>query len=324
VLNTYVITPLITDDLIPRNPIAGLNLTHPPGTKKSERTRGGRSMDHTDYEALLTWLLDLDPASLVSPRSPPHRRDLTVAKWRNAIDLSLLQMATGLRQTEGRRVTWPMIQVDAQGVMSIEIPEHIAKTKDARVVLVLEPRVAKRILERRERANNRGYVIGAPSDPTKIWHRSNCGAAVAELYDRAAAELGIDVLLTERSHVWRTTLRNFYQGQAPETVLNAQFGHSQQIAEKHYTDYRRLDDLADAAGLRRFQPPQEAEPARPPATRSESCLGLLFDLLFRRPFRPIARGLSPHRSVAPTSGPVSGDGAARERAARKTNPRPPT
>lgn len=112
-----------------------------------------------------------------------------MAKWRNAIDLSLLQMATGLRQTEGRRIDWPLIQVDDQEVMSVAIPEHVAKTKEARVVLVLEPRVAEHILERYERTGGEGFVIGAPSDPSKIWHRSNCVAAVAELYKKAAAEL---------------------------------------------------------------------------------------------------------------------------------------
>jgi hypothetical protein len=137
-----------------------------------------------------------------------------MAKWRNAIDLSLLQMATGLRQTEGRRLDWPLVQVDSQGVMSIAIPEHVAKARADRIIHVLEPRVADRILERCERAGGEGYVIGTPSDPTKIWHRSSCVAAVAELYKKAAYELGVDVLLTERSHVWRTTLRTFYDGQA--------------------------------------------------------------------------------------------------------------
>ncbi|MBC7277077.1 hypothetical protein [Nocardioides sp.] len=313
-LNTYIITPLIIDDLIPRNPIAGLNLTHPPGAKEPAHTRGGRSMDHADYSPFLTWLLDLDPASLAPPRVPrlqPHWRDLTVAKWHNAIDLSLLQMATGLRQTEGRRLTWPLVQVDDQGVMSIKIPKDVAKTRDARVVLVLEPRVAKRLLERRDRAGGIGYVIGAPSDPTKVWHRSNCGAAVAALYQRAATELGIDVLLTERSHMWRTTLRTFYQGQAPDAVLNAQFGHSQAIADKHYTDYRRLDDLADAAGLGTSQQPQATAPLRHPSRYSKSCLGLLFDLLFRPLSGPFARGLSPHPTDASSLGPMTRDRRAR-------------
>ena len=276
-------------------------------------------MNHVDYEALLTWLLDLDPASLVSPRSPPHRRHLTIAKWRNAIDLSLLQMATGLRQTEGRRLDWPLVQVDDQGVMSIAIPEDVAKTRDARVVLVLEPRVAERILERCERAGGEGYVIGTPSDPTKIWHRSTCVAAVAALYKQAATELGIDVLLlTERSHVWRTTLRTLYQGKAPDAVLNSQFGHSQEIADKHYTDYRRLDDLADAAGLGTPRQPQATEPPRHPSTRSKSCLGLLLDLLFRRPIGPFARGLSADLTGASSLGPLTRGHPHRNAAPRRT------
>lgn len=253
VLNSYLITHLITDELIVGNPIAGLKVTHQSGVERAERSRGGRSMDRTEYEAFLTWLLGLDPTELVptlKKRGWAHSREARVAKWRNAIDLSLLQMATGLRQTEARRLEWPLVHVDGTGVVSIDIPKDIAKTKEARVVLVLEPRVATRILERREQANHDGYVVGSPSDPTKMWNRSSCVAAVADLYKKAAAELNNEVLLTERSHVWRTTLRTFYSGQAPAAVLNSQFGHSQEVADKHYTDYRKLDDLAEAARLR--------------------------------------------------------------------------
>jgi hypothetical protein len=55
---------------------------------------------------------------------------------------------------------------------------------------------------------------------------------------------------TERSHLWRTTLRALYTGRVPEAVLNSQFGHSEKVAQKHYTDPTDLSSLASAAKLR--------------------------------------------------------------------------
>ena len=34
---------------------------------------------------------------------------------------------------------------------------------------MLVPRVAERLLERRNRARGKGYVIGSPADPMKVW-----------------------------------------------------------------------------------------------------------------------------------------------------------
>lgn len=50
--------------------------------------------------------------------------------------------------------------------------------------------------------------------------------------------------------MWRITLRTHYDGKAPAAVLNAQFGHSQEVAERHHTDASDLSALASAAGLR--------------------------------------------------------------------------
>lgn len=57
-------------------------------------------------------------------------------------------------------------------------------------------------------------------------------------------------MASKRSHMWRTRLRSHYDGKAPPAVLNAQFGHSEKTAQKHYTDPSDLSGLASAAGLR--------------------------------------------------------------------------
>ena len=61
-------------------------------------------------------------------------------------------------------------------------------------------------------------------------------------------------MLSERSHLWRTTLRSLYEGRASAAVLNSQFGHSQRTADKHYTDASDLSGLATAAGLGAAKP----------------------------------------------------------------------
>lgn len=249
VLNEYLIQKLVRDDLVAANPLAGMRLTSVTGKKKAARTRGGRSIDRKQYERFLNWLLGLNAADMIVMKGHAWAKEVRIQKIRNAIDMTLLQMTTGLRQTEARRLTWPLVQVNDQGVMSLDITEDVAKTGDARVVLVLDQRVAKRFQARRSDTEAIGYVIGSPSDPSKMWARSNCGAAVRQLYELAAKELGIDVMIAERSHMWRTTLRSFYERRVPPAVLNSQFGHSEKVAQKHYTDVHDLRGLAAAAKL---------------------------------------------------------------------------
>lgn len=43
-----------------------------------------------------------------------------------------------------------------------------------------------------------------PSDPLKVWEARNGNKAAAVLYQELAEELGIDVMVIERSHMWRT------------------------------------------------------------------------------------------------------------------------
>lgn len=248
VLTKYVITRLVRDELITGNPIGGVRLEELTGMKRPDRTRGGKAITSTQVEAVLDHLLGLDPAQGYTKRQGRWNA-ATVAKRRNAIDQLLLQLATGLRSTEANLIDWPLVDVDDQGVMHIKITRAIAKGGVPRVALVLQPRVAEHLVERRNRATGRGYVIGSPADPMKVWEARNRNKAAAALYQDLAEELGIEVMINERSHVWRTTLRSHYDGKAPPAVLNSQFGHSEKTAQKHYTDPSDLSGLASAAGL---------------------------------------------------------------------------
>ncbi|UYM06073.1 tyrosine-type recombinase/integrase [Solicola gregarius] len=248
VLTKYVITRLVRDELITGNPIGGVRLEELTGMKRGERTRGGKAITSAQVEAVLDHLLGLDPAEGYTRRQGRWNA-ATVAKRRNAIDQLLLQLATGLRSTEANRLDWSLVDLDDQDVMHIDVTKDIAKGGVPRVVLVLQQRVAERLLERRKRAEGKGYVIGSPADPMKVWEARNRNKAAAALYQELAEELGIEVMANERSHMWRTTLRSHYDGKAPAAVLNSQFGHSEKTAQKHYTDASDLSGLASAAGL---------------------------------------------------------------------------
>lgn len=249
VLTKYVITRLTRDELVSGNPIAGLRLEELTGMKRGERTRGGKAITPPQVEAVLGHLLEIDPAEGVSREQGRWPLDTLIAKRRNAIDQVLLQLATGLRATEANLITWPLVDYDNDGVTSIQVTKEIAKGGIPRVALVLEARVAERLQQRRARANGKGYVIGSPADPKKVWEARNRDKAAQALYLELAKELDIDVMLSERSHMWRTTLRSLYDGKAPPAVLNSQFGHSEKTAQKHYTDASDLSALASAAGL---------------------------------------------------------------------------
>lgn len=253
VWNKYIASRLMRDGLLATNPVANVRITDLTGQKKPERTRGGRAASKDEYEGILQWLLDADPADWpVSHRNnqwiwSPEKQ---IAVGRNAVDLTLLQMTTGLRQSEARGVEWPMCQISLEGVMSINVPEHVAKGGHPRVVLVLDQRVVKHLDLRRKKQNGEGFIVGTPTDPMKVWYRSSCVAAIRKLYERMAEETGIELLADERSHLWRTTLRSFYEGRVPEAVLNSQFGHSTEVAQLYYTDASDLSGLVGAAGLR--------------------------------------------------------------------------
>ncbi|MFC0675225.1 hypothetical protein [Brachybacterium hainanense] len=235
------------------NPLAGVRLDDLTGVRRPERTRGGRTLSADAYEQTLVWLLEADPVTwLVSHKKGGWiwRPDTQVATSRAAVDQTLLQMTTGLRQTEARRVEWPMARVSADGILSIDVPAHVARGGHPRVVLVLDQRVAERLLKRRDAQDGAGYIVGTPTDPMKEWYRASCVKAVQSLYERMATSTKIKLFTTGRSHLWRTTLRSFYEGKVPEAVLNSQFGHSTEVARLDDTDASDLSGLSDAAGLR--------------------------------------------------------------------------
>ncbi len=247
VLTKYVLTRLTRDELIQGNPIAGVALNELTGTKKTPRARGGKSLSASEYETVVGHLLGLDPAEGVVRRQGRWTLEHLIAKRRNAIDQALLQAATGLRSTEANLITWNHLTDDG-AAMSIQVTEDIAKGSIPRTALVLDDRVAEHLRIRRQSARSSSeYVIGAPTDPSVAWERRNRNKAAQALYLEVAKDLQIKALENERSHVWRTTLHTLHGDGVPTAVLDSQFGNSEQIRAKHYTDPSDLSALKEAA-----------------------------------------------------------------------------
>lgn len=260
VLNKYVLTRLRREKLIDGNPIAGVELDDLIRMKRGERTRGGKALTRAEYDAVVDYLINLDPAEGVIRRQGRWSIEHLVEVRRNTIDLALFQAATGLRSSEANHATWnEHIRVDSDGGISVQVTKDIAKGDIPRVALVLDKRVAQRLLERRNRAQSLDhYVIGTPSMPWKPWDNNNANKKTRVLYQQIAKSLKIGIMDNERSHLWRTTLHTMYNdGSVPIPVLDSQFGNSEQVRQKHYTDASDMSPLREASN--RSQPKPDPE-----------------------------------------------------------------
>lgn len=252
VWNKYIAKRLVFDGMMEFNPVMNIRLTDLTGVEKPERKRGGRALSRDEYDRAMDWLLAADPTDWpISHKKHGWiwRPDVQIETFRSGIDMMLLQMTTGLRQSEARFVEWSMLSVSPAGVVSIDVPKHVAKGGHPRVVLVLDQRVAERLLRRQRSRGGEGYIVGAPMDDAKPWNRMRCGEVGRKLFVRMAEETKIELFEEQRSHIWRTTLRSFYVGKVPERVLNSQFGHSTEVANLYYTDASDLSGLVSAAQL---------------------------------------------------------------------------
>ncbi|MFB6724946.1 hypothetical protein ACFCV3_32515 [Kribbella sp. NPDC056345] len=264
VLGKYVLDQLIRDELIDASPIAGKRLDL-AGSKGDTPTRGGVALSADEWNAVIDYLLALDPAEGIEP---PKRGMYTledrIAVVANAIDLTLLQTMTGLRIGEATNVDPSMVTFDGDE-MIFDLPPEITKTKKGRFVHVTDPAIVARFKPRWETARaSGGPLIPSPAKPGVAWDQRQRNDAVKKLYLRMAEELGIPALETERSHVWRATLNTLTLGDVPEAIRTAHLGHTAQVNRRNYTDARDGAMLArKLAGLRTPE-------STPKSTQSES------------------------------------------------------
>ncbi|SLN00522.1 hypothetical protein FM103_08250 [Corynebacterium xerosis] len=240
---------LIRDELITGNPLSGMRIDLSSAPKTTGGKKGGVALSRQEYALVLDYLLALDPADGVkAPKQGRWKLEDKIAKRRNAIDLTLLQAATGLRVSEANQVIFDDIEVDDGGAMHVSVSEEVAKTGKSRRVPVLDDRVVDRVLTRRNvTSDSSSYVIGAPTDDKKVWERDNSQKATTTLYVEMANELGIAAFKTERTHIWRATLNSLLLDAVPEVVRAAFFGHDAAVNRSSYTDLTDTSVMVTAA-----------------------------------------------------------------------------
>lgn len=246
VLSRYVIEQLVRDELLPYNPLARMTIDLTTGAKAKTTKRGGaEALTRPQWQAAVRHLLEIDPAQAAKPRRGRWTLQDAIAKRRAAIDLALLQAATGARQFEANGLTWDRFDLRDDGEVIVEL--H-GKGGRVRWVPVFDPRVTERLLARKTRGG--AFVIGSPTDPNTPWERANANKAARSLYNEIGTALEIPLLTTDagRSHMWRRTLNTMLRAQGvPEDVRAAYFGHEAEVNRRHYTDLRDASVLIEAA-----------------------------------------------------------------------------
>lgn len=247
VLGKYVLDQLIRDDLIVASPVAGKRIDLSSG-KDRERTRGGVALTLEQWNAVIGYLLALDPAEGVQkPKQGMYTLADKVAVKANAIDLTILQALTGLRIGEATTITWRMVEFISDAMLLHLRPENV-KTGRGRTLSVTDTAVVELFRARQARAGGADeYMIGSPAKPGTTWAPRQRNEAVKALYLAMAEKLGIEHLKVERSHVWRATLNTLTMGDGvPEAVRTAHLGHTSQVSRAHYTDNSDGSLLADS------------------------------------------------------------------------------
>lgn len=250
VASRYFFEELIKDNVIEFNPLIGARIDL-GAVKKSSRPEGGRALTGEEYDRVLSYLLALDPAEGVAP---PKRGRYTladrVAVHRNCIDLTLLQMATGLRVSEARALRWEDLIVDDEGNAACVIQAENSKTGTSRVAALLEPSVLEHLKHRKAEVGG-AYVVGAPLNPDTEWDRFNAQKVLKNFYIELAKACEVPLLETYRTHVWRTTLNTLYRTDVDALLRARTLGHSLDVNARAYSDLSDLSSLHAAARARR-------------------------------------------------------------------------
>jgi integrase len=253
VLGRYIIQEAIRDQLLTHNVLAGLRLDL-SGPVLVKRATGGEALTRDEWNKVIDYLLKLDPADGIPVKAKGRWTFAErVARRARAIDLTLLQSATGLRISEALALGLVELRTVGSGRnarLEVHVSEEISKTHRARTIPILHDGVAHRLLSRQNAAASLSeYIVGAPTDPLKAWDNANAHHAVRVLYTDLAEQLDIPMLELHRSHVWRATL-NSLMLDLPEVVRAAFFGHDPKVNRASYTDLTDTSSMVAAASRR--------------------------------------------------------------------------
>lgn len=250
-MRKYVASLLVDEDLYVANPFIGLRAT--ASVSKSTRRALPSEIDNSDlaltldeYHQVFEYLMNRDVTAPAPWATNQHKSSpQTIAKIRAVIDLTLLQMATGLRinealSTQGRHLSFPN-----PDRCIIRIPATTSKTSQMRDVEVLLAQVARR-LQASDYAQN-DYIAGTPTDRSKPWNTRNAHGAIRALYDEMADKLDIEKLLYVSSHSWRRTLNTILENATSIEQRAAGFGHSVLVNQSHYKGHTDMNGFASTA-----------------------------------------------------------------------------
>lgn len=243
VLSKYVLSQLMRDQLITHNPIKGEALDL-KGVKGSQKAPGGQALSIEQYKRVLNYLLNCDNETPTGSNRGRWGHAGAKALRQSVVQLTLMQMTTGLRISEALSLEWPEVAIENERVWITVLAEK-SKTSTQRLVPVLVDEVATQIAARKPE-NNQGYVNSAPTDNLKLWDTSNAHKSVKALYKELAQNCDVPLLETARSHVWRATL-NTLTVNVPEALRADLFGHSGAMNRTHYLDVgQAMKDAFDA------------------------------------------------------------------------------
>ncbi|MST63967.1 tyrosine-type recombinase/integrase [Schaalia hyovaginalis] len=241
VVSNYVFGQLIVHQLAASNPIRGMSFDF----LKPENRQDKYFPSQAEWRAFLDYVLADDPnAPMPGKEGIPqaHKRE---AKARHAriIQLTELQLATGLRASEARQITWANV-TEADGTVWVAVPASISKTKVGRTIPVLVPEVGERLLARRGKDDE--LVIPQPNSG-KPWDKAGVHKAVREYYEGVAAKSDeLAYLKQVRSHAWRGALNTITAPHLRPDIRAAYFGHTEKVNARSYTDHLSVRPMLEA------------------------------------------------------------------------------
>ena len=243
VVSAYVIQQQIEYGLLDRNPIHGVSM---PFTRA--KTQHATIPTVEEWKTLLHFILhEEDPtAPMPGQDSPQAKKVAARARHARVMELTVLQMATGLRISEALTLTWENVEIDDKGTAWVTVTAELAKTGRARKVPVLVPEVSAALAKAHA---GTGLVIPAPNDASKAWDRSGATKAVRHYYTGLAKTQGFDFLAENRSHVWRKVLTTAMAGVLPPHLISAYFGHTPEVSGASYTDALNVKPVIETSKL---------------------------------------------------------------------------
>ena len=242
VVSNYLFGQLIIHQLTPSNPIRGMSFDF----LKSENSEGKYYPTQAEWQAFLDYVLTDDPDSPMPGKENVPQAHKREAKARHAriIQLTELQLATGLRASEARQITWADVTQDSHDVVWVTVRPEISKTKVGRTIPVLVPEVGKRLLARK--GKDEELVIPQPNSG-KPWDKAGAHKAVRDYYEGVAGTSeDLAFLKKIRSHAWRGALNTITAPHFRPDIRAAYFGHTEKVNARAYTDHVNVRPMMEA------------------------------------------------------------------------------